>query len=283
MDYGVTVLVLLLTVLLFALYINNYAEGFSGTYQVITLPEQKTPVPDGASGLHYSGRIYSNQLQQLSSDICHGAKVTADQIGDIKPQSISTVTLATDPTTKRTNQSALQSYVQSLIGTGQIPGQLPDFNKQMAADTTFYASIQSEYCFYEPRYVAALNRFLTLVADPNGADTAAALAATVNLNKRLNSLLEIMNYVSNDRAQKVNDRSKKLNTASDTLQEKIQILQSQQAFLQTGDVTRKTQEEMIRFSAEKSQATNIQIVFFVVLNVVALGTVFTVYKNTRPE
>jgi hypothetical protein len=157
---------------------------------------------------------------------------------------------------------------------------MSEFNKQMAADAAFYADVKTEYCFYEARYVAALNQFLTLVADPNGADTSAALAATVDLNKRLNSLLEIMNTVSNMRAQKVNERSVNLNVTNSELQKKIDILQSQQKFLQAGDVTRKTQEEMLRFSAEKSQATNIQIMFFVILNVVALGTVLTVYRQS---
>jgi hypothetical protein len=246
---------------------------------VVTLPEQRVPVLDGASGLHYSGRIYTNQFQQLSTDVCR-TTASASQIRDVKPNSISTTALPSDPTTKRINQAALQAYVQSLIRNGRVPGQIPEFNKQMEADTAFYANVKSEYCFYEARYVAALNQFLTLVAAPNGADTSSALAATVELNKRLNSLLEVMNYVSNDRAEKVNDRSKKLNMSGNDLQKKIAVLQSQQDFLQKGDVTRKTHAEMLRFSAEKSQATNIQIMFFVVLNIVALGTVLTVYRQS---
>jgi hypothetical protein len=36
---------------------------------------------------------------------------------------------------------------------------------------------------------------------------------------------------------------------------------------------------MMRFSAEKNRAMTIQILFFVGLNVVALGTVLTVYRG----
>jgi paraquat-inducible protein B len=248
---------------------------------VNTVPETRSPVQDGASGLHYSGRVYANQFQQLSSDICKGASASITQIGDVMPNSISTTTLATDPSTKRISQPALQSYVQALMTKGQIPGQLPDFNKQMAADTAFYAQVQTEYCFYESRYSAALNHFLTLIADPHTPDTSTTLAATVNLNKRLNSLLEIMNYVSDNRANMVNIRSHKLNTVGQTLNEKIAILQSQQDFLQKGDVMRKTQDEMMRYSAEKSDATNIQIALFVALNIVAIGAVLTVYRQVK--
>jgi hypothetical protein len=246
--------------------------------RVQTLPETRSPVQDGASGLHYSGRVYANPFQQLSSDICKGS-ASITQIGDIMPKSISTTTLATDPSTKRISASALQAYVQALTAKGQIPGQLPEFNKQMAADIAFYAHVQTEYCFYESRYAAALNHFLTLIADPRAPDTSAVLAATVNLNKRLNSLLEIMNYVGNDRANMVNTRSNKLNIVGKNLNEKIAILQSQQEFLQKGDVMRKTQDEMMRYSAEKSEATNIQIAMFVALNIVAIGAVLTVYRQ----
>jgi len=253
---------------------------------VVTLPVQRVPVQDGASGLHYSGRVYTNQYQQLSSDICNGTTATVDQIGDVMPNSVSTTTLPVDDSTKRISTSALQGYVQSLIDTGLIPGQAGDFDSQMTADGAFYASIQAEYCFYEARYIAALTQFVALVADPHGSDPNAVsgmLTATVNLNKRLNSLLEIMNYVANDRAQKVNARSPTINAANASLQEKIAILESQKEFLQSSDVRIKTQEEMMRFSAEKGRAMNIQIMFFVALNVVALGTIMTVYKGVKPS
>jgi len=250
---------------------------------MISMPLQRVPVLDGASGLHYSGRVYTNDFQQLSSDICNGATASVDQIDDVMKNSISTTTLPIDDSTKRVSQSSIQGYVDNLVGTGKIPGQDADFDTQMKGDANFYAAVQAEYCFYEARYVAALTQFMSLVADPRGADTSAALTSTVNLNKRLNSLLEIMNYVSNDRAQKVNARGPTIDAANATLQGKIGVLQSQQEFLQSSDVRIRTQEEMMRFSAEKSRAMNIQIMFFVALNVVALGTILTVYKGVKPS
>ena len=249
----------------------------------ISMPLQRVPVLDGASGLHYSGRVYTNEFQQLSSDICNGASASVDQIGDVMKNGISTTTLPIDDSTKRVSQSALQGYVDNLVSSGKIPGQNSDFDAQMKADTAFYGSVQAEYCFYEARYVAALTQFMNLVADPHGADATAALGSTVNLNKRLNSLLEIMNYVSNDRAQKVNSRSPSIDAANKTLQGKIDVLKSQQEFLQSSDVRIRTQEEMMRYSSEKSHAMNIQIMFFVALNVVALGTILTVYKGVKPS
>jgi hypothetical protein len=251
----------------------------------VTVPIQRTPVLDGASGLHYSGRVYTNQFQKLSADICNGVNVSIEKVAEVMPNSLSTTSLPIDPNTKRISQSSLDSYVQNLVSTGKVPGKIAKFDDQMSADNSFYNAVQAEYCFYESRYRAALTQFLALVADTHGADQNAisgVLGITVNLNKRLNSLLEILNYVGNDRARNVNDRSPKINSANDILQNKISILEAQKKFLQTSDVRIRTQEEMMRYSSEKSRAMNIQIMFFVALNVVALGTIITVYKSVRP-
>jgi hypothetical protein len=270
---------------------NALVSAFQGSSQqnipnaVQTLPLQRTGVQDGTSGLHYSGRLYSNQFQQLSSDVCKGASASVAQIAEVMPNSISTESLSVDPATKRISTSSLQGYVQGLISSGKIPGKLGSFEQQMTADKGFYAAIQSEYCFYESRYKAALTQFLTLVSDARGADSgavSAALTATVNLNKRLNSLLEILNYVGNSRARDVNERSPDIVKANDSLQDKINVLKKQQDFLTSSDTVTRTQEEMVRYSAEKNHAMNIQIIFFVAVNVVALGTIITVYKSVRP-
>lgn len=257
-------------------------NNVSAPTPVAQLPLQRTPVQDGASGLHYSGRIYTNQFKQLSTDLCQGATASVDQIGDVMPNSISTTSLPIDDSTKRISTTALHGYINQLEGTGQIPGQLGSFDDQMKADKAFYASVQAEYCFYEPRYVAAITQFLSLISNPNGADasaTQAALSAVIGLNARLNSLLEIINYVGNERAQRVNARGPQIDAANQALDEKLAILQRQKEFLSSGDSRVKTQSEMIRFSGEKARGLNIQIMFFVALNVVALGTVLTVYKS----
>lgn len=261
-------------------------NGPNSPLAVQTLPLQKTGVQDGTSGLHYSGRLYTNQFQQLSNDLCAGASATVDQINDEMPNSVSTTSLPPDPNTKRISTSSIQTYVNGLVSQGVIPAPtMTNFDDQMKADAAFYETVQAEYCFYEARYKAALTQFLTLSSDVHGADPAAVsaiLQTTVALNQRLNSLLEIINYVGNERARKVNERSPHINKANDALQEKISILQKQQVMLTTSDGRVRTQEEMVRYSGEKNHAMNIQIIFFVALNVVALGAIITVYKSVRP-
>jgi len=248
---------------------------------VVTLPFTKSPTQDGASGLQYSGQIYANASTQLSKDICNGGSATVAQIGDVYPNGVSSPSLPIDESSQRISPDAVRGHVQQLKNAGVIPGEVNDFTTQMAADLAFYQAVQAEYCFYEARYVAALTQFIQLAAAPQGADTSAALQATIAINRRLNSLLEVLTYVGNDRAQKVNGRSPQIDAANSALDAKIQVLQQQQIFLTTGDVKIKTFEEMMRYSKEKNHAMSIQIMFFVALNVVALGTVISVYTGTK--
>jgi len=240
------------------------------------------PTSEGASGLHYSGRLYANEFNAMATETCSGT-VSPDKINDVMPNSVSTATMTIDPNTKRIDAGQLANYVKGLEASGKVPGVKPNFELQMTTDKAFYTSIQTEFCFYQLRYVAALKQFLALVAAPQGADTTAILNSTINLNKRLNSLLEIMNYVANSRAKAVDARAPQIIDANVKLQEKIVQLNAQKEFLQTSDVRIRTQEEMMRYSAEKSRAMNIQIMFFVALNVVALGTIITVYKTIKPS
>lgn len=221
-----------------------------------------------------------NEAEQLGRDICQsGAGVSAAQIGDIMPRSVSAPDLPVDDATKRISATALQGHVENLISQGLVPGQLGSFDAQVDADKKFYAAVRAEYCFYEARYIAALTQFLNQVSSPAGGDPSAVLAQTVALNRRLNSLLEVINYVGNDRAQKVNARGSEITAANKQIQDKLAVLAAQKEFLESGDAITKTQVEMTRYSAEKNRALNIQIMFFVALNVVALGTVLTVYRS----
>jgi hypothetical protein len=236
------------------------------------------------SGLNYSGRVYTNQFQKISGEICPAVSIAPNQISDVFPNGVSSITLPQDESTHRISQTALQTYVDGLIRTGAIPGERSDgdLNKQMLDDQAFYTSIRSEYCFYESRYKVALDQFLTLVSsgDTDQASVSRALKVTIDLNARLNSLLEILNSISTVKSQAVNTRGPVLNSANTELQKKLSILQEQHKFLGSSDVRSRTQEEMIRFSAEKNRAMNIQIMFFVALNIVALGTIITVYRSS---
>jgi hypothetical protein len=247
----------------------------------------KTPIVDGASGLHYSGQTYMNNVQLITQSICPDAAIsyTDPNFSAQYPNGVSpSQPLPIDPTTNRISSSAIHDYVEgTLIPGGKVPDQMATIDAQIQADRSFYASVKSEYCFYETRYIAALTQFIKEVSSTNATATSgqAALTTTINLNVTLNTLLEIMNYVGNKRARAVNDRNNDIFIANQKINKRLGELTAQQAFLNSSNVRLKTQSEMMRYSKEKNNAMNIQIMFFVALNVVALGTVFIVYKNVK--
>jgi len=253
-----------------------------------TLPMNKTPVLDGVSGLHYSGQTYMNNVPTMSASICSTTITYTDpKLRTPFPLGVAPMpnNLSIDPTTNRISTAAIQGYVQQLQESGRVPREVGTITEQIAADKLFYANVQTEYCYYEARYIASLAQFITEVSNNNATPTSgqAALNDTIAFNKALNTLLEIINYVGNDRAQKVNNRNSEINSANQKINDRLAELQAQQAFLNSSDVRLQTQSEMMRYSKEKNSAMNIQIMFFVALNVVALGTVFMVYKNVRPS
>ena len=247
----------------------------------------KTPIADGASGLHYSGQVYMNNVQMMTQEICSGGPVsyTDPNFSTQFPNGVTpSQSLPIDPTTNRITASAIHDYVENiLIPGGKVPDQMATIDAQIQADRTFYASVKTEYCYYEARYIGALTQFITEVSSTQATATSgqAALATTIKLNVTLNTLLEIMNYVGNKRARAVNDRNNVIFVANQKVNKRLGELNAQQSFLQSSDVRLKTQSEMMRYSKEKNNAMNIQIMFFVALNVVALGTVFVVYKNVK--
>jgi hypothetical protein len=250
------------------------------------LPTMKNGIQDGTSGLHYSGQTYLNQVNQMTGPMCGTTTATYAQVNEVFPNGVAPTTdsLPFDPQTQRISTTALQGYVQTLQTSGVVPGQLADITQQIQKDQLFYAAVMNEYCFYEKRYTAALTQFITDVSQTNAGPNAGAesLAATIKLNKKLNILLEVMNYIGNQRATSVNNRNSQINEANNQINTRLQDLQKQQNFLQSSDVRIQTQSEMMRFSKEKNSAMNTQIMFFITLNVVALGTMLTVYKNLKP-
>jgi len=248
------------------------------------LPSMKTGIQDGTSGLHYSGKMYLNQVNQMTSSICSSATVAYDKVDEVFPRGVASSLLTVDPQTQRISTMAIQGHIQTLQNSGIIPGQIADITQQIAKDQVFYAAVRQEYCFYEARYTAALSRFIADVSAPNAEANAgaASLAKTVALNKKLNSILEVMNAVGNQRATSVNSRNTAINAANNQINTRLNELKEQQNFLQSSDVRLQTQNEMMRYTKEKNSAMNIQIMFFITLNVVAIGTLLTVYKNLKP-
>jgi hypothetical protein len=118
--------------------------------------------------------------------------------------------LVPDEASGRVSAAAIASHVQTLQGAGIIKprpmrtiaggAQETDTDALKAADAQLHTKLRQEYCYYEQRYRYALKNFLFKATSRNANDNPEAqrlLRDTKTLNIRLNSVLEVMNYVGN--------------------------------------------------------------------------------------
>jgi hypothetical protein len=199
--------------------------------------------------------------------------------------------LTPDPVSGRIPVSMLATHVQKLVSSGVIPRrptqnlastQETDMDKLVQVDTEFFERLQREYCHYEQRYRYALKAFLLKATSRVSADNALAqslLAKTKILNLRLNSVLEVMNYLAQSRVTEVNSNKEAINNYNRNINNKLQQLKASYDYLNKENVIVNTQRESVRYTEEKNNYTSSQVGIWAALNVVALATIFYVYRN----
>ena len=215
---------------------------------------------------------------------------TADLM-EIFKDGVASERLVPDPATGRIHSSVLASHVEKLMSSNVIKrrptvalagAEETDVSKLVQIDTEMFERMQREYCHYEQRYRYALKNFLKLATSRNSADSANAqsmLANTKLLNLRLNSVLEIMNYVASSRVGDININKTAINTYNKSINERLEKLKKSYDYLSQQNVMVKTQQESVRYTQEKNNYTSNQIAIWASLNVVALGVIFYVYRN----
>jgi archaellum biogenesis ATPase FlaH len=122
----------------------------------------------------------------------------------------------------------------------------------------------------------------TKVTNPTVANNSAAkkiLPKTKTLNNRVNLILEVMNYLAQDRVQYVNANTEAINKLNKNVNGKLETLRKSYNLLNSDNAIVTTQKEAIRYTTEKNNYTSNQIAAWAALNVVALGTIFYVYRS----
>lgn len=232
-------------------------------------------------------------VPQALSDICDPPAnyYTDVELLKLKPQGIASDSLTPDPSTGRIPVAKLHNRVQQLISSGVIP-QRPkvkvgetfetDMNKLVPQDADMFKKFNNEYCYYEQRYRYALKQFLTLATSRKSEDDMNAqkmLQATKTLNLRTNSVLEIMNYVAQGRVDDVNTNKSEIDRFNNSINEKLKKLTVQYDYLNKENVLVTTQKASVKYTEEKNNYTTNQISIWAALNVVALATIFYVYRT----
>jgi hypothetical protein len=200
--------------------------------------------------------------------------------------------LVPDESSGRVPAAMLASHVQSLIGSGIIKArpmrtiaggvQETDTDALKAQDAELHLKLQQEYCYYEQRYRYALKNFLYKATSRNANDNPEAqrlLRDTKMLNIRLNSVLEVMNYLTQDRVTLVNSNTTHANQANTSINSKLEKLNKTYKLLNNDNAIVMTQKESVRYTQEKNNYNSNQIAMWTALNVVALAGIYYVYKS----
>jgi hypothetical protein len=200
--------------------------------------------------------------------------------------------LVPDESSGRVSAAAIASHVQALQGAGIVKsrpmrpvagaGDETDTNALKAQDAALHAKLRQEYCYYEQRYRYALKNFLYKATSRNANDNPEAqrlLQTTKTLNVRLNSVLEVMNYLTQQRVTLVNSNTTLANRANTSTNDKLEKLQATYKMLSQDNVIIATQKESVRYTEEKNTYNSNQIALWTALNVVALASVYYVYKS----
>ena len=156
-----------------------------------------------------------------------------------------------------------------------------DMDKLMAHDRTLYQNLQAEFCWYESRYIYALNQFLQAATLRQATDAAQAnqyLTITQTLNKRANSVLQVISYLAQNRVGDIMAAKGGIDSMNTDINQKLAALQAGYSLLSQNDAVLTTQKEMVRYTEEKNNYTNNRIIVWTALNVLALGAIFYVYR-----
>ena len=193
-----------------------------------------------------------------------------------------------DPATGRIPAATVEAMIADLRSRGLLrpvaaysnpPG---DLATHINKDADQFTAIQAEYCYYEGQYKQALSEYL---ADATSADTASNIVANTKiravteLNSRLNSLLEIMNALSHERANNVESNKDSINRWNREISQKLSGLQEQYNRIRHDDKAVLRQTRMVEFSKEKNNAASNQIGLYIALNIAAIGMIFFVSRS----
>jgi hypothetical protein len=146
-------------------------------------------------------------------------------------------------------------------------------------DVAILNELNKEYCYYYVRYDKALTEFFAAIS--GGADSTTKLGIAKGFNFRLNALMEIIEYLAKQRIVNLNAATEFINETNRSLSDTHNEMMNQSDFLQKQDAIIRTRKEMIRYTTEKNNHITNQISLWAALNILAIGSIFTVYHSMK--
>lgn len=188
--------------------------------------------------------------------------------------------------------SALNSWVETLV-TSTAPAlsiNTPGFGGQMNPASDFSskaaalrANITNEYCFYYVRYIWTIQKILADATNSSSAVDPAMKEGAQTLNNKLNTILLVMKTLVNSRLNTLNTYygEKGVNKLNADLDDTRSKLMAHSEKLQKNDMQSDIQSAMIDYSLEKNSSSRNLLAVYGFMNIVAVGLLFYLYKNTN--
>jgi hypothetical protein len=191
------------------------------------------------------------------------------------------------------NSAALNSWVETLLtntNAKPINSANPQFGGQENPAGDFASkskvlreNIKKEYCFYYKRYIWAMQKILTDATNSSRPVDPVLKEAAQSLNTKLNTILLVMKALVNSRLNTLEtyygDRG--VNRLNGDLDNARRNLKDHSEQLQKNDMNTDIQSSMIEYSLEKNSSSRNLLAIYGFMNLVALGLLFYLYKNTK--
>ena len=237
-----------------------------------------------------TGSIPAMTQDQLLARYTESPSVLPESIQDVA--GINTTGLATS--------GWLKSHVDELINKGIIPA-VPDpktmkgnpggapeamdpLKTFVEKDQQLQVNLKKEYCFYELRYFAALDSFLSSIASTTlGASRDQLLKSKLDLTRMLNQkltlLTQITNEISKSRYQQSQGLQGEINSVNTNLEKRRSELLEQQEILSRETAAADLHKRMVEYTTEKNKANTNLLTLYGILNITAIAMIFYISRT----
>lgn len=227
----------------------------------------------------------------------------------VLPQSSSYARIQSGPNVDRLTNESLESIYNSLKASGKLvahqnnlsrlgdSGQTnlrnenrnyTNLNTVGQTELQTIRSISQEYCFYYIRYKYVLEALFDKLVSTSAQVEASQqdkqtinehLNLAININSKLNDIIQITNYLANKRASEMQGQNSEINQLNTSISATYENLKKHNAMLKKETSIADLRKSMVEYSQEKNLSAQNLLALYGFLNLVAIGLLFYISRS----
>lgn len=228
------------------------------------------------------------ELQQaFPNSVLPASGASRDNTGRLLPSSLQTIynTLVSGGRLVSNDQ-----YIASLrlVQSGTRDVTTTTLEQLHATENATMQSMKEEFCFNYVRYKFALDQLFQLLTSTAAAGTLtqaqkseleAKLNVALQFNEKLNDLIQITNFLAQQRATEMRTQNAEVNAMNTSIQNSFSTLKEHNRILKQKDALANIRKRMVEFTQEKNLSASNLLSLYGFLNLVALGLLFYIYRT----